>query len=180
MATVGLSGGEKLKAKLDELSRNLKQGATVRVGFLENATYPDGTSVPMVAAIQNFGAPAAGIPPRPFFTNMVTKESPYWGDDVAETLKAADYDAEKTMAFMGEMIAGELRQSIVDTNDPPLSPVTLMVREIIGPNGKATFADVQEARARIARGETPSGVATKPLVWSGNLLNSVDYEVVVK
>jgi hypothetical protein len=53
-----LSGGEKLKAYLDTISNRLAAAGgqpSVQVGFLEASTYPDGTSLPMVAAIQEFG-----------------------------------------------------------------------------------------------------------------------------
>lgn len=43
------SGGAALEAKLSELAEKLGDGKTLRVGFLEGATYPDGQSVPMVA-----------------------------------------------------------------------------------------------------------------------------------
>ena len=55
----GLSGGERLQAELSRISSALGkpgQPYRLRVGFLEGATYPDGTSVPYVAAINEFGA----------------------------------------------------------------------------------------------------------------------------
>lgn len=55
----GLSGGEKLMAYLAAVNQRLAATtgvSTVGVGFLEGATYPDGTSVAMVAATQEWGA----------------------------------------------------------------------------------------------------------------------------
>lgn len=143
-----VSGGEKLEAALNAIAKRLKRGAVVKVGFLEKATYPDGTRVALVAAIQDFGAPSVGIPPRPFFRNMVADKKDEWPAAVEGLLKKTDYDVDQTLALMGEGIAGQLRQSIVDTNDPPLKPAT------IARKGSA-----------------------KPLVDTGNMLNSVDYEV---
>ena len=37
--------------------------------------------------------------------------------------------------------------------------------------------DVVEARRRVRAGESTAGVSTKPLIWTGHLLNSVGYEV---
>ena len=148
MAIKSFSGGEKLKAQLEELAKKVSKSATLRVGFLEGATYPDGTSVPMVAAIQEFGAPAKGIPPRPFFRGMIAKESKHWSDDVAAVLKSSDYDAPRALALMGEEIKGELVQSITVLTDPPLSPKTVAAK----------------------------GFA-KPLVDTGHLRNSVGSEV---
>jgi len=59
MATI--RGGDKFEAVLRDIADKLRDGGSVRVGFLENATYPDGKPVAMIAAIQEFGAPAAGI-----------------------------------------------------------------------------------------------------------------------
>lgn len=146
MATI--SGGEALTARLREIAENVKGKSLVRVGFLEGATYPDGTPVAMVAAIQEFGAPSVNIPPRPFFRNMIADHSNEWPKAVGDLLKTTDYDAEKTMGLAGEGIAGQLRQSVVDTNSPP--------------NAESTIA---------AKG------SAKPLVDTGHLLASIDYEV---
>ena len=48
-------GGDRLKRHLADIEANLAGPSEVRVGFLEGATYPDGKSVPMVAAIQEWG-----------------------------------------------------------------------------------------------------------------------------
>ena len=175
-----LSGGEALEARLRELAGKVSDPATLRVGFLEGATYPDGTSVATVVAAQNFGAPSKGIPPRPFFTTMIARNAPGWGDKLARVLLSVDYDAPRALALMGAGIAGQLRQAIVDTTAPDLSPVTLLLRDRFRGNPEEiTFADVQQARRDIAAGVQPesSGTGAKPLVWTGHLLNSVDSEV---
>jgi hypothetical protein len=147
-AVASVSGGEGLSAKLRELGDKIRSATEVRVGFLEGATYPDGTPVAEIAAIHNFGAPAAGIPARPFFSNMVTDKSPEWGDKFRKVLTGADYDAGLALELMGEGIAGQLRESIVATNDPPLSPITIARKG-----------------------------SSKPLVDTGHMLASVDKEV---
>lgn len=149
MASRFVRGGDRLEAALAAIGHRLGRGGTLTVGFYDSATYPrGGINVPTVAAIQEFGAPAAGIPPRPFFRNMVAKHQSEWPGQVAEQLKLTDNDTELTLRRVGEVIAGELRQSIVDTNEPPLAPATV-------------------ARKGFA----------KPLVDTGQLLNSIDYEV---
>lgn len=171
---MSLSGGEELERRLMEIARKVGRSGSVRVGFLEGATYPDGTSVAMVAAINNFGAPEKGIPARPFFTNMIKENSGAWGDEFAGALKLADYDVGKALGLMGEHIAGQLRQSIVDTVAPPNSPVTNLLKQRF-PMGGYGFDDVLAAWDDVAAGEVaPAG---KPLVWSGTMLRAVDYEV---
>jgi hypothetical protein len=143
-----LRGGQKLEAALKELSKKIEKKATLRVGFLEGATYPDGTPVAMVAAIQDFGAPGAGIPPRPFFRNMIAEKSPGWGPATGKLLVANNYDVDKTLSQVGEGIKGQLQQSIHDTNSPPLKPATIKRKGF-----------------------------DKPLVSTGHMLNSVDYDI---
>jgi hypothetical protein len=120
-----LSGGEALSDRLKEIIQKAGKAGVLRVGFLEGSTYPDGTSVPMVAAIQNFGAPAVGIPPRPFFSNMVREKSPTWGESLGNLAKANDYDIDRTLEQMGEGIKSQLQASIRSFDSVPLSPETI-------------------------------------------------------
>ncbi len=169
MATI--SGGEKMAIALATMAANLKKAGTLRVGFLENATYPDGKSVAMIAAIQNFGAPSVGIPPRPFFSNMIRSKRAAWPRALAINLRAADYDAQVALRRFGTGVAGQLRQSIKDTNSPPLAPSTIAKR-MRGMTG----AQIAAADKRAAKTGKPPSYA-KPLVDTGIMLGSVDYEV---
>lgn len=143
-----ISGGDKFEKVLAEIAHKIGPAARLRVGFLEGATYPDGKPVGMIAAIQDFGAPGAGIPPRPFFRNMIAAKSPEWPAAIAGLLKQTDYDVARALKLAGEGIAGQLRQSIIDTNTPPLAESTIRRKGF-----------------------------SKPLVDTGHMLNSVDYEV---
>lgn len=144
----GMTGGDALKAELERIARMASNASSVRIGFLEGATYPNGTPVALIAAIHNWGAPKAGIPPRPFFSNMLAAKSPEWPGAIAGLLKANNYDALRTLQQTGEAVAGQLRQAIVDQNSPPLAPATIQRKGF-----------------------------SKPLVNQGIMLNNVDYEV---
>ncbi len=148
MPDIGLSGGERLEQRLREIAERVASNAELRVGFLENATYPDGTPVAMVAAIQEFGAPSRNIPPRPYFRGMIAAKSEGWGDALAQNLKSHDYDVEAALSLVGEGIKGQLQQSIVDFVSPALASATVA-----------------------AKGND------KPLVDTGTMLNAVDYDV---
>jgi hypothetical protein len=141
----------RIVARLDDLARRLRVNdpVKVRAGFLEGRTYPDGTPVALVAAIQDAGSPANNIPPRPFFRNMIADKGGEWPDALEKALEATDNDVERALGIVGEGIAGQLRQSIVDTNDPPNAPSTLRRKK-----------------------------GTKPLVDTGLMLASIDKEVV--
>lgn len=104
----------KIAARLAQIARSMD--ASVEVGFLEDATYPDGTPVAAVAAFNEYGTTTA--PPRPFFRNMIAKESPSWGGKMAKLAVATGNDGAKILALMGEDIEGALKQSINDFSDP--------------------------------------------------------------
>lgn len=142
------SGGEALEKKLAELAESLGESKTLRVGFLEDATYPDGESVPMVAAANEFGDPAMNRPPRPFFRNMIADKSPQWGDDIGKIAVATNYDTSTLLPLMGERIKDQLQGSIREFYDPPLSAYTIK---------KKGF--------------------DKPLIETSHMLNSVDYDI---
>lgn len=175
---VAIRGGTKLETVLNGMARKLSAG-TLRVGYLEGATYPDGTSVAFVAAVQEFGAPKVGIPPRPSFRSMIAAKSPTWPGALGQLLVATDYDADQSLSQMGAGIKGQLQESIVNTNSPALSPVTLMLRKMKSKDQSLVVnaTVVAEARRRVAAGESTSGVSTKPLVESGHMMNSVDWEI---
>ena len=178
-----VTGGGRVAQVLARIGSQIAKGKAVKVGFLSGATYPDGKPVAMIAAIQNFGAPRAHIPPRPFFTNMIEAKKAEWGPACADLLKDNGYDARLTLEQMGQGIKGQLQQSIIDTNSPALSPVTLMLRRMRtdNPDLVVTGKTVGEAAQRVAAGESFGGVSTKPLVdigpVGGHMLQSVDYEV---
>lgn len=186
-----MRGGDKLASKLKEIAERVANARGIRVGFLENSTYSDGTSLPMVAAVQEFGgvvevpdhqvdiyrklsvdgdflrngrfvkksqsnfqtthdvaAHTINIPARPYFRPMVAEHKDEWPGQLAVLLKAADYDANVALAQMGELIAGQLRTSILAVSSPALAASTIA-----------------------AKGNS------KPLIESGHMLNSIDFEI---
>lgn len=144
------TGGKKLEAKLAEIAARVASANTVRVGFLEGATYPDGQTVAAVAAFNNYGTSKA--PPRPFFTQMIAANKNGWGAKLARILKANNYDAAKSLGLMGYGIKGQLQSAIIAFDNPPDSPETL------------------------ARKKSKHG-AKATLVDTGHMLNSVDFDV---
>lgn len=148
-----LTGAPGLMKKLEELAQRMG-GGSVSVGFLEGATYPDGTSVPAVAFWNEFGKMVRSQEgdyyqlPRPFFRQMIAKESPSWPRKMAKLAKATGYDGPRVLALMGEDIKGGLQESINSLDSPPLAPSTVAAKGF-----------------------------SKPLIDSSHMINSVDYEV---
>jgi len=145
MATV--RGGKKFGAAIRDLAGKIAQPVTVRIGFLENAKYPNGTPVALIASLNEFGRPPVQ-PPRPFFRSMIADRKDEWPDAIADLLKANDFDAVKALDLAGAAIAGQLRQSIVDLLIPPLAASTIRRKGF-----------------------------DKPLIDTGHMLQSVDHEV---
>ncbi len=121
MATI--RGGQKLVAALNKIAVNVSKAATLQVGFLEGATAPNGDSIPLRAALNEFGTSKA--PPRPFFRSMIAAKSGEWPQAVGDLLVANDYDAEKTLSQTGEGIKGQLQSSIAEFNSVPLAQSTI-------------------------------------------------------
>src|SRR5262249_53586908 len=117
-------------------------------------TYPDGTPVAMVAALDEFGSEKA--PPRPFFRNMVAAKSDEWPPAIAALLKANDYDAAKALELAGSGIKSQLQESIIDTVAPPLSHLESSKRETGNP--------------RSGRAGTTGG-GGRPGCWAGRILS---------
>lgn len=138
----------KVADKLAALSKATERTPSVKVGFLEGARYPDGTSVAMVATVNEFGAPSRGQPPRPFFRNMVTAKRDTWGDALAKQMTATDDNVAVALDRMGQGIKGQLQQSIRDLTEPPLAASTVRAKGF-----------------------------SKPLIDTSVMLKSVDYEV---
>ena len=123
---MAMSGGSKMRDELNRIAERVQSANSVDVGFLQGSTNSEtGASIPMYAAVNEFGAPSRGQPPRPFFRNMIAANSPGWGEEMAEAVKARDYDAASALAVMGKLIQGQLQASIFDLTSPPLSPKTI-------------------------------------------------------
>jgi hypothetical protein len=122
MAKHVFSGGEGLTQALQAIADRMGK-PSVSVGFLEAATYPDGTPVAAVAFWNEYGG--RDRPPRPFFRRMIAAESPSWADKVAKLAKATNYDGPRVMALMGEDIKGALQKSINDFTTPALAASTV-------------------------------------------------------
>jgi len=146
------TGGDRLGTALARIENQLagSEGGVpeVKVGFLADATYPDGTPVAMIAAINEFGAPSRGQPPRPFFRLVIAAHGGEWSDELEQALKYRDYDGPAALRDMGEVIAGQIRESIQELTTPELAESTIKAKGF-----------------------------EKPLIDTGVMWNKVDYAV---
>jgi len=139
---------------LDNVAKQL-ESKQVKVGFVDGATYPDGTSVAEVAAYNEYGVPQERQPPRPFFRNAIAMHEKEWSEAVGRGIRAG-YPVAQVLELIGAKIQGDVQESIATLLEPPLSPVTLHIRR--------------------TRKERPTE-STKPLVDSKVMIGDVNYEV---
>ncbi|WP_273761540.1 hypothetical protein [Aeromonas hydrophila] len=139
---------------LDAAAANL-QNLQLKAGFMEGATYPDGTPVPMVAAVNEYGDPARNQPPRSFFRNAIAEHEAEWHDAIERGL-ADSRPVDEVLNAVGDVIVGDIVQSISTLIDPPLSPRTIHAR-----------------RSR----KVLRNMSTKPLVDTKVMIRAVSHEV---
>lgn len=119
----------------------------LKVGFLDGATYDGVIPVPMVAATNEFGNPSNNQPPRPFFRNAISEHEQEWGEKMVELIEGGE-EVGDAFSTLGEIITNDIKESIRKFESPALSPVTI----------------------------TKKGFS-KPLIDTGNMRDSVNYEV---
>ena len=62
------------------------ENMVAQVGIPSGIQYEDGTDVAFVAAIHEFGAPAANIPARPFIMPTVAEQKDQWTNTALQLL----------------------------------------------------------------------------------------------
>ena len=104
------------------LSKYKDMNASVRVGVLENATYPDGTPVAMVAFWNEYGTRTS--PVRAFFRTTVSENKKNWVLSVQNLMKIHN-DPKQVMGLIGVHMQEQIVQSINTWSDPPNSAYTI-------------------------------------------------------
>lgn len=163
------------------LSRLPKQFADkeAKIGWPQGKQYPDGTPVAYIAAIQNFGMPERGLPPRPMLKPTVEENQARWANilkDLTKHVANGDMDAFEALDGVGRVAAADLQVKIAQINEPALSPVTVLLRKWRKQGRTITGKTVGEAAAAIAAGTDP-GSDNKPLNDTGYLIASVSHGV---
>jgi len=137
--------------RLDAIARELAN-KTLKVGFIDGATYPTGESVAQVAFNNEYGVPEKRQPPRPFFRNAISDHQDEWKDAIGRGIRAG-YPVAQVLEQVGALAASDAYTSITQLMDPPISMRTI--------------------RERQERGN----MSTKPLIDTKIMINSISYEV---
>lgn len=121
---------DKIKATLERVPEEF-EGMVAQVGFPSGINYEDGTSVAYVAAIQEFGAPAVGIPPRPFIQPTVTEKKDTWTTIIEKQIpkvvlgKMSAFDV---LDLVGMSAAADIQTKISSIYSPPNAPATIRAK----------------------------------------------------
>lgn len=89
------------------------------------------------------------IPPRPFMDMTFKNNYRKWEKTLQQILKKNNYDIEKSLSLMGEIIKSDIQLTIESGNFTPNSPLTVKAK---GTNS--------------------------PLINTGNMRDSIEYEVI--
>lgn len=171
----------RIKHKLEEVPKGF-DGMVAQVGIPVGPKYAEdrgGQDVATVAAIQEFGAPAAGIPPRPFIMPTVKAEKSKWKKIIATGVKkvvkgtATAFDV---LNAVGTEAESDMKNMVKSIDSPALSPVTVILRKWRSAGRQIDASVVEEARSAISRGADP-GSDNKPLNDSGYMIASIGHAV---
>lgn len=167
--------------KLDKINQYFERipeqfkDKVAQFGVPSGLEYEDGTSVAYVAAIQEFGAPAASIPPRPFLRPTVAEDKDKWVKFVASKIpdvQSGKITADTVLLGVGAIAIADIQSTIASINSPPLSPVTVLLRKWKKQGRKVTGKTVGEAAKAVADG-VDVGTDNKPLNATGYLISSI-------
>ena len=118
---------DKIKLTLERVPEEF-ENLVAQVGFPSGFSYENGMTVAEVAAINEFGAPAAKVPARPFMTPTVKNYQKDWVKMVSKDVPKVALG--KLTAFdvldkLGRVAAMNMKEQITNTNYPPNAPSTI-------------------------------------------------------
>lgn len=155
----------------------LVKAKSAKVGWFESARYENGMPIAYVAAIQEFGYAAGGIPPRSFMrTTAAEKGRPggewsVFAERGARAVLAGNSPPEFMMDMIGQKASGDIAKKIASITTPPLKASTVRARE-------RRYARPQKhSKLEMSFGGAVGFGIFKPLVDTGQMVNSVTYVV---
>lgn len=190
-----MTGGEKLMAELKKINSRLGNAGTspnVSVGFMEDAKYPDGTSIAMVAAVQEFGATID----HPAGMNTIYRKR---SKDNTHFLKKGRFVKRSQSNYMSEHAHDAYSitipprpffRNMIKKNGPTWGVSIAKILKQTGFDTTKTLAQMGELIKRqlqlsinelVTPPNAPSTIAkkkaSKPLIDTGEMWKSVDYKV---
>ncbi|PVX61240.1 hypothetical protein [Paraburkholderia unamae] len=188
---ITISGGDKLEAKLREIAEEAAKAKTVRVGFLEGATYPNGMPVAQVAAINEYGGTVT-VPEHDVTVNRKVKSNGEFaknGRFVKES-EANFQTVHHVESYTVTIPARPYFRGMVQQNKGEWGPALGTIIKAadydsavaLGRLGSMVRDQLQDSIREFSEPENAKSTVRKkgfndPLVDSSHMLNSADFEV---
>lgn len=188
MGADGLTGGDRLQQHLDRILARVRSAQAVRVGFLEGATYPDGTPVAKIAAVQEFGG-SIEIPAREqdvnFKVNADTGQSRFAKADKANFQQTVTIPAHTitipARPFFRNMLSAKAKEwgaqigKILKGADYDAQVTLGRMGEMVKGQLQGSIRDL--TTPPLAASTVRAKGFAKPLIDTGHMLASVDFQV---
>lgn len=188
---VNLSGGAKLEAKLREIAEKAGKANTVRVGFLEDATYPNGMPVAQVAATNEYGGTIT-VPAHDVAINRKVSKSGEFakGGQFVKASQANFQTVHHVEEYTVTIPARPFFRGMVQTNKGEWGPALGKIIKsadydsavALGRLGSMVCDQLQDSIREFSDPANAKSTVRKkgfndPLVDSSHMLNSADFEV---
>lgn len=191
--SVAMKGGDKIKPALDKLEKDLAKPVTLKVGFLDGATYATGMSVAAVAMIQEYGATIA-MPQRQttVYRKMNAKGTKFLRK--GRFVKKSQSNYQTTHIVPAHVVTIPPRpffRTMIQKNQDSWGPTASKllkdnnynVLKVAGLMGQEIKGELQQSiRDLKDPPNAPSTIARKgkdsPLIDTGYMLSRVDFEVI--
>lgn len=135
----------------DDLKKRFIGARVVKVGFPQGKTEADGTPTALIAAVHEFGSPERGIPERSFLRSSMRENSQKYVRlnklNLISILRG-NLTADQALGQLGEMAKGDVQVKIRSGDFTPLKQATMDRKG-----------------------------SSKPLIDTGQMVQSVSYEV---
>lgn len=146
-----------------DIEKQLRQldNLEARVGWFENAKYPDGTPVAYAASIQEHGY--GPIKPRLGLRALASKLQDEWREvaiQVSKRVVDGKMDGLTAMKLIAEQVQNDVLDRITSSPGPALKPLTLAIRKKREQGVKITGRLIGELARKLEEG--------KPVALSGN------------
>lgn len=114
----------KATKELNLIAKEMSKKGTVKVGLPSGSNnYPDGTSVIMVGAVQEFGSPARKVPERSFLRSTLFEKRRVYKKLFAELgfkVLMGKLTSDEAMRILGLTVESDVKEKITDISSPPL------------------------------------------------------------
>lgn len=175
----------------------VKVGVTQKKGSIghKDASGKQVKTVADIATFHEYGAPDAGIPERSFIRSTRTKNEGKYNAHI-EKLKDQIFDAsqgmttERALGLIGQEVSSDIKLTIKNVIPPPLKPETVFRKnagKILEAHAKVAAIDAKGKAKGLTAGDVKrqnaaldlikSGGSSTPLIDTGQLINSITYEV---